>query len=230
MPTTKRIVCLANSRKLNGRCIAGLEIVPGKLGGWLRPVSAREKEEISEYERQYQDGSDPRVLDIIDVPLLDPRPKTYQSENWLIEPNTYWVKVGQASWGKLVPYATKVAPLWIMGNHTRIGLNDQIAIDEAVTLKSSLQLVHVSKLELRVFAPNAVFGNSKRRVLGEFTHGGFEYMLWVTDPIIEREYLLKEDGNYSLPECLLTVSLGEPLNGFVYKLIAAVILQPMSKV
>ena len=42
---------------------------------WLRPVSDRENEEVSEYERQYADGSDPRVLDIIDVPLLDAPPK-----------------------------------------------------------------------------------------------------------------------------------------------------------
>jgi len=79
--TVKRIVCLANSRKLNGRCIAGKELLGGRSVGWIRPVSAREHEEVSEYERQYEDGSDPQVLDIIDVSLLDPRPKSYQQEN-----------------------------------------------------------------------------------------------------------------------------------------------------
>lgn len=65
MPTTtKRIVCLANSRKLQGRCIAGRELVGGKPAAWIRPVSDREHEEVSECERQYQDGSDPRVLDM----------------------------------------------------------------------------------------------------------------------------------------------------------------------
>jgi len=48
MATVKRIVCLANSRKLQGRCIAGREIVQGKPGAWIRPVSAREHEEVSE--------------------------------------------------------------------------------------------------------------------------------------------------------------------------------------
>ncbi len=51
--TTKRIVCLANSRKLQGRCIAGRELVSGKPAAWIRPVSDREHEEVSEYERQY---------------------------------------------------------------------------------------------------------------------------------------------------------------------------------
>ena len=35
MPTVKRIVCLANSRKLTGRCVAGKELLEGnRLGGW----------------------------------------------------------------------------------------------------------------------------------------------------------------------------------------------------
>ena len=37
MPAVKRIVCLANSRKLNGRCVAGIEIA-GWSATWLDPA------------------------------------------------------------------------------------------------------------------------------------------------------------------------------------------------
>jgi hypothetical protein len=41
--------------------------------------------------------------------------------------------------------------------------------------------------------------------------------------VYERTFLAKPDGDYSLGESFLTVSLGEPHNDACYKLIAAII-------
>jgi hypothetical protein len=223
MAIIKRIVCLANSRKLHGRCIAGRELVDGQPAAWIRPVSDRDHEEVSEYERQYQDGSDPVVMDIIDVPLKEPRPKGYQQENWLLEPTDYWVKIGRIDWEEFEPLSDASGSLWLNGHHTYNGLNDEIPLEQAQAIRSSLKLIHVDGVELHVFRTGGVFGNPKRRVQARFRFSGDDYRLWVTDPVIERDYLARGDGNYKVGESYLTISLGEPFNGNCYKLIAAVI-------
>jgi hypothetical protein len=223
MAIVKRMLCLANSRKLQGRCIAGKELVDALDTAWIRPVSAREHEEVSEGERRYANGSDPLVLDIIDVPLLAPRPRDYQQENWLLDPDHYWEKRGRASWDALSNHIDAVAPLWVDGNSSFTGHNDRIALEQTRAIRSSLRLIRLDRLRLAVFKPGEAFGDPKRRVQGRFHHGGGEYHLWVTDPIYERRFLGQDDGEYEIGECFLTVSLGEPHKGFCYKLIATII-------
>ena len=226
MPTTKKMVCLANSRKLHGRCIAGRELVADRPAAWVRPVSNREHQEVSEDERQYQDGSDPMLLDILDIPLLEHCPKDYQQENWLLDPEFYWEKVSRLSWEKLESFSELRGSLWLNGFHTFNGTNDQIPLPQAAKQTSSLKLIHVDEVRLRVFAPSQTFGNSKRRVQARFHFSGNDYALWVTDPDIERYYLARSDGFYDLAECYLTISLSEPFNEHCYKLVAAVIKRP----
>ena len=224
MTDSKRIVCLANSRKLSGRCIAGREWSEGRgAGNWVRPVSARQGQEVSEYERQYEDGSDPRVLDIVSIPVLEPRPEDWQTENWLLDPELYWRKEGKYSWFDLAELADAAEPLWIDGYCTYNGRHDKIPLDSMASVSGSLRLIHVGKLKLNVFKPGEAFGNSKRRVQGRFSHAGADYALWVTDPLYERRYLAKLDGVYDVDECYLTINLGEPYQGACYKLIAAII-------
>ena len=224
----KRIVCLANSRKLSGRYIAGRELIEGQgPGDWVRLVSARENQEVSEYERQYEDGSDPRVLDIIDIPILERQPpeppQQYQTENWVLDPGFYWKKAGVLPRRDLPDLLDPITPLWIDGQSTYHGLNDRIWLELADSVSDSLRLIHVERLSLEVFKPGEAFGSSKRRVQGQFTHRDKRYGLWVTDPGYERQYLAKLDGTYEIGECFLTISLGEPHEGWCYKLIAAII-------
>jgi hypothetical protein len=227
MPVVKRIVCLANSRKLSGRCVAGKEIAAAGAGAWIRPVSDRPMEEVSLEERRYADGNDPVLRDIIDVPLREPRPKTYQSENWLLDPEYYWVRVGRASWKDLGALADRPKTLWLNGSSTRQGKNDRVAVADAQGLPGSLLLIPLEQARIRVFAPGKDFGNRKRRVQARFRYNGTEYDLWVTDPIVEREYLAGEDGEFSIGgESFATISLGEPHDdGFCYKLVAGLMMK-----
>jgi hypothetical protein len=160
--------------------------------------------------------------------LIRHKPHACQTENWLLDPGYYWTKVRQVSWAELQRYVENPATLWANARSTYKGANDEILQAHADALHNSLVLINVPALELRVFAPSAVFGNRKRRVLAAFWHRNIRYALWATDPVIERDYKARGDGTYTLGECCLCVSLGEPLqkeNGEScrYKLVAAVI-------
>jgi hypothetical protein len=192
-------------------------------GEWVRPVSARLNREVSARERQYEDGTEPNVLDVVSVPLLRPQPHDFQSENWLLDPNYYWKKIGRVGWRELLSLDQRTNALWINGFSTYHGENDRIPIEKAVTLPDSLKLIRVTDLTLQVHAPGAMFGDQKRVLRACFSYKGHAHILRVTDPEYELKYLAKPEGVYELSESFLTVSLGEPYEGYVYKLVAAII-------
>lgn len=221
MTPTKALVCLANSRKLAGRCVAGM--VPDDTGKWVRPVSARSNREVSFQERQYKDKTDPKVLDIVLVPLLRPQPHDFQSENWLLDPNYYWKKTGRVGWSRLLSLEQYPSSLWTNGTSSYHGDNDRILTDEAITLPDSLKLIRVTELKIQVHTPGSAFGDPRLALRAQFSYSGHKYNLRVTDPEYEQEYMTKPQGTYELGESFLTMSLGEPYEGYVYKLVAAII-------
>ena len=220
----KRVICLANSRKRNGRCIAGKELWSGgRVGGWIRPVSDREDEEVSEEERHYEDGSEPRVLDVIDVPIVEARPKLYQRENWLLDPRYKWKRIRQIAPQELTEFAEPEEPLWESGFSTVDGHNDRIPLMLTESIDKSLRFIKVEDLRLLVYRPSGGSGRTGRRVQGQFSYAGTEYWLRVTDSAYESRYMRRVSGTYRIGESYLTVSLGEPYQGYAYKLIAAII-------
>ena len=216
MPSTKRLVCLANSRTLHGRCVWR-----AASGAWREPAAGFGPSVRAPVERYPSTSASTKTaatrgsLDVIDVPLLEARPGDYQTENWLLDPGSYWEKVGRLSTFDLPALADPVAPLWIDGHSTYNGLNDKIPIAAIGSVTGSLRLLHSDQLQLTVCRPGEAFGNNKRRVQGRFRHAGREYALWVTDPDWERTYLVKLDGTYLIGECFLTISLGEAYGGRV---------------
>ncbi len=81
-------------------------------------------------------------------------------------------------------------------------------------------------LKIVVAVEGAEFGNAKRKVRGHFTLNGAQYLLSVTDPVVERQYLAGGNGEFNVGTAILCVSLGEPYQGYAYKLIAGVFVKP----
>jgi len=221
---TKSILCLAHSRRPSGRCVAGKECLNSKLGRWIRPVSARDSHEISNLDMVYQDNQPSCLLDIINIVMVKPNPHFYHSENYIIDDQFYWTKVGQATWPQVVDATDNLnGPLWINGNSSRRGLNDKVSEELANDLQNSLYLISPQTLSLKVVTEPKWGGGTERRVRAIFTYNDAQYNFVVTDPWIEAKYLAGNDGLYQIPKSRLCISLSELIGGHAIKLVASVI-------
>jgi hypothetical protein len=223
MPEYKEFLCLANSKKLGGNCVAGKIVDKGKVGQWIRPVSARNTGELSNRDRRYRDGSDPRIFDIIRAPFLEKQAHKYQIENYVIDDTIYWERVGRANSAQIRNCLDIVrGPLWLNNSSSYSGLNDRVLEAEA-TGGGSLKFVEVDDLEIRVVVEGADFNNPRTRVRANFRMNGHEYLLSITDPAMTEKYERGGVGRFTVGKAFLCVSLGEPYNGYAYKLVAAVV-------
>jgi hypothetical protein len=195
---------------------------------WVRPVSDRQGKELSIEERHYEGRIEPSLLDVIDIIFLRSDPHDYQSENQLIDPNYYWSNAGHGTYVEAERLLDPLeSDLWgLSPDNSYHGQYDRIASAEASSFGRSLRLIAVDDLAIRVRAEGATFGNMKKKLRGYFTYSGNGYALTVTDPTIEGEFLSRSEDTYPVGPALLCVSLSEPFDGYIYKLIAGVILPP----
>ncbi|WP_316235311.1 MULTISPECIES: dual OB domain-containing protein [unclassified Bradyrhizobium] len=221
---TKTILCLANSRRPGGKCVAGKEFENGNTGVWIRPVNTPNDNAISDADAQYKDGTSADLLDIVLVSMSDAVPSHHQTENHQIDAGFYWTKKGRATWEQIVSATDSVTgPLWSDGDSSFHGKNDKVAEAIANGLTNSLLLVEPSSLALVVAQESKWGGGFERKVRAHFTLNSTEYNFVVTDPWIETEYFAKPDGSYPVNGSRLCVSLSKVINGSAIKLVAAVV-------
>jgi len=224
LPRTREIVCLANSRKYSGRCIAGKEITAGRIGEWIRPVGHSETGELSVKEICYRDGNAPRLLDVMAVPLTRHEPYSYQKENYLVDEDT-WLRKRSFPVADLLKLCDPVDSLWLNGYSSANGLNDRVP--ESITreqIRTSLLFIRPERAMISVEeGPNLL-----KRLRANFYFAGEEYRLPITDPAVENRYIGEPICRYSLAtgNLYFTISIGEPYEGFCYKLVAGIIGLP----
>ncbi len=223
-PYAKTILCLANSRRPDGRCFAGKEVSRGVTGAWIRPINAANRNAISEEDRQYKNGTLADVLDIVTVPMQAPRPNAHHQENHQIRADHYWEKVGRATWQQIAAATDTVAgSLWPNEASSYHGLHDKVSEATAVSQLGSLLLISPTRLDLVVGMETQYAGPDRRRVRANFSFNGDRYNFVVTDPWVEEKYFAGDNGTYHVDASRLCVSLPEVINGFSTKLVAAVI-------
>lgn len=219
------IVCLANSRKLSDRCVAGIRT---DGGGWLRPVTGRPGGGLSDSQVILDTGQPIRHLDIAEIEVVAATPKNHQPENWLIA-DTTWVHTGTCEFGALQEL--------LHGNGQR---GELLGSCSDRVLKSDLDERPIPR-SLDVITPNEVTwvrtqtSRRKPQVRARFEFREACYDLAVTDPLWESKFTELAENDYhsdqvglgAHQQVLLTISLGEPMgNGYCFKLVAGVVVLP----
>ena len=229
MSYTKKIVCLANSWKDGGFCFAGKDVDDNGYGNWIRPVSNRTTQEITDKMQTCADGTKPQLLDVVVVPLREHAPTNHQTENYLIA-NGVWEKAGRLTFGSLPTLLDRPDTLWENGDCTYLGAHNQMHVNRATKMPNSLYLIKPQSIAVIIHPPYSENGNS--RIYAEFEYNKTTYKLNVTDPAIKARYDLEQlkpsdkarRHPLSSKDVFLCVSLAEEfvIKNCCYKLVAGV--------
>ncbi len=209
------LLVLANSTKLGNRCIAGIDL---NTGNWVRPVSGHEHGVVNFLTCQVTVGDDKRPvepLDVIQIPLGEKKPGIGHPED---------VQLNLGEWKFLRAEKVEDAPRLLDGlidDDDFLLCNTTGWVPEEVA-KSGLVLKSLGLI--RIESPEFSFVVYKKQLRASFTHHNHPYDLPVTalQPWVDEAKLSPE--KFSLGTWYFTVSLSEPWNGKMFKLIAGGIL------
>jgi hypothetical protein len=223
MPS-EEILVLASSKKLGGRCIAGIN----QQGEWVRPVSGRPQGLLKA--ECGLEGRWPEVLDVVRFGYVERLDEPAQPENVLLDGSPWELRKQirrDEAYRRLRRFLAKGPAL--LGTRGKA-----MPAEEAEKgVEASLALVEpAAGVSLVMRPPEEELGQFKPRVV--FGFGSKVYDLVITDlPVREAvraagvgEYAPSDLGFEDEGPILLTVSLGEPHDGWHTKLAAAIIFLP----
>ncbi|MCB0212866.1 MAG: hypothetical protein KDJ52_26220 [Anaerolineae bacterium] len=218
----KLFICLANSKKYNQRCIAGIELEKSSRKGyryqiakragnpiWIRPVSDNEHGEVAS---ELVDHIN--LLDIVEINVTAAPPQSYQSENMLLNNRRLQVVDTINKIETLIDKLLTTDTSTLFGNTGK-----SVHVDEIENVNHSLVLIKPTNIHVY----QKVSFKENRQIRAMFTYDTTRYDLPVTD--IDFEEKFNQDPNI-LQACThiyFTVSLGIEFNEQHYKLIAGIV-------
>jgi hypothetical protein len=211
-----RLVCLANSYKEGGRCLAGVELntrnSPKLDGGrpkWIRPICDTGHGEVPIALVQHIN-----LLDVIQLRLTEkPTDLGHQTENILFEQDSIEV-IGRFAPAQLEPLCSQDRS--ILGNKGK-------AVPPDVIEQLSHSLVLINTREFELFQKTYENSSGKPQLRIRFSYHAAEYDLPITDPAFQLRYRANRDCLADQESLYLTISLGNEHEGWFYKLVAGVI-------
>lgn len=215
----KYFICLANSYKHGGRCIAGIEVVPNTDGPltivrhddgsphWIRPVSMAENGEIPN-----QLALDVKLLSLVKLTEVVPCPDKAHTEDVhcsRMECCPVELNVDDSLLSQLIDPVHQ-AVFYFRGK----------AIPATIINKLNYSLMLIRPENASAYIDEE---REKSKYRMKFTYYGSHYDFPITDPVFI-EKLKKNPERYAdLNGVYLTLSLGLEFEGFHFKLVAAVL-------
>jgi hypothetical protein len=199
-PKRTRIICLANSWKHHGRCIAGIDPATGR---WIRPV-ASDTDDGRIGSRRLIWGREPALLDILEIPLAESGPDFgFQPENRLILRGR-WRRVGRAAAKELLPFVDRGPSL----------LHNPTASVPEAYLKSmprsrsyTLQLIETRDFRVEHKLSETLQRAQWRASLTATDGRTLRTAITITDPVLTDKL---NQGHVPSKHCLVVLGLGLP--------------------
>lgn len=213
-------ICLANSYKRGGRCIAGIEIcispddhwsIKRNNNGsalWIRPIACNtEYGEIPEDEARFI-----HLLSVVRIVGVVPCPQHSHSED------VHYQKMEVIG---IVPPYPEVLNQLIDNFHPFLfySTDFSISIDAYQQGDYSLMMVHPESFSFQIDPTK-----KRAKYLMAFNYYGVIYKFSITDPYFYRQLEREKDLLDKLSDCYLTLSLGLEYEERHHKLIASVII------
>ena len=216
----KFFICLANSYKHGGRCIAGIEVVPqsdGSLGivrhddgrpRWIRPVSMSANGEIPNHLAESF-----KIFSLVKLTDVEPCPDNAHTEDvhcTRMEICPFELSPTKDFLNQLIDTQHQ-AVFYFRGKSIPTTIIDR--------LDYSLMLIHPDNACAYCDEGRE---NSKYRM--KFTYNGSNYDFPITDPVFLEQFKKSPDSYADLDGAYLVLSLGIAFEGFHYKLVATVLI------
>lgn len=210
---TIRFVCLANSIKEGGRCLAGIELnnnnepIIGINGPkWIRPICKTQHGKIYTHWVTHI-----KLLDIVEIePTGFPAKPSYQSENIFFK-DEYLKVVGRFDRRRLHDLCDN--HYYIFGNWGKV-----LSTEEIVPLNHSLLLLHVSQFNI-----TEKISPDKKHLRLHFLYNETHYDFPITDPVFVQLYTNNADILIGIKNLYLCISIGINFHDWYYKLVAGII-------
>lgn len=218
-----KIVCLANSFRVGGRCLGGIEldqnnnpVIQNGRPKWIRPVCNTEHEEVPTHLVSHIS-----LLDIVEFQAIQATGHGHQSENVLFNTNSIQTN------GRF-----PISRLNTIIDNNRFNVlfvNRGAAVPEHLVdgLNHSLMLLELTDFETneRIFE-----GKPFPQIKLSFRHNGNLYNLPITDPSFLHRYGINNNILEGRQRVYVSLSLAAPHEGWSSKLVAGIIYDDVANV